>query len=311
MSLEESVSTAPVESGPSEGLYSTEDIVAKLRETKPEEPAAEPEQNTVEGQPEQPEEPQDDAPDYPMPEGWEEAMWQGMAPDVRGKVDAVMKAHAEALGAKVQEMQTMQNQHRELIDKANADAVNLLNFLREVTYADYQNIDWQALEADPETYFPLRRAFESRMNTLQQLQEQWGARAKAAEEARIRAYNEGLQSEISIVRPKIQALVGAGYNDKTFPAEMAAYLEKAGVPKQAISMMSKGYELELATKAMLYDKLMGVKAKAATKVANAPVVQSPRGFSQEDGGDVKGQRLRALRNNPRDNDALAELLKVW
>jgi hypothetical protein len=245
-----------------------------------------------------------------MPEGWEEAMWQGMAPDVRGKVDAVMKAHAEALGAKVQEMQTMQNQHRELIDKANADAVNLLNFLREVTYADYQNIDWQALEADPETYFPLRRAFEGRMNALQQLQEQWGARAKAAEEARIRAYNEGLQSEISIVRPKIQALVGAGYNDKTFPAEMAAYLEKAGVPKQAISMMSKGYELELATKAMLYDKLMGVKAKAATKVANAPVVQSPRGSSQEDGGDVKGQRLRALKNNPRSTRALAEVLKA-
>jgi hypothetical protein len=71
--------------------------------------------------PEQPEQAVSEHPEYPMPEGWEDAMWQGMAPEVRGKVDAVMKDHAKALGDKALEVQTMQTQHREVMEKANAE----------------------------------------------------------------------------------------------------------------------------------------------------------------------------------------------
>lgn len=315
MSLEESVSTAPVESSSSEGLYSTEDIVARLRESEPEAPAEQVVEDVPAEEapvPEQPEQAVSEHPEYPMPEGWEDAMWQGMAPEVRGKVDAVMKAHAKALGDKALEVQAMQAQHREVMEKANADALNLLNFMHAVTESDYQGIDWNALEtADPAASIQLRKAYEARVAAIRQMKEQWAARHREAEEARTKASNEAMKSELAAVLPRVKALVGAGYSGESFRTELSGYLEKSGVPTEAIGMMSKGYELELATKAMLYDKHLEARKAATAKLAEAPKVQSPRGSSQEDGGDVRGQRLRALRNNPRSVDAIAELLKVW
>ena len=45
-------------------------------------------------------EPEQEMSEYPMPEGWEEAMWQGATHEVRGKIDSMVKSHAEALAVK-------------------------------------------------------------------------------------------------------------------------------------------------------------------------------------------------------------------
>ena len=95
------------------------------------------------------------------------------------------------------------------------------------------------------------------------------------------------------------------------PAEaelMARVLQENGVPREAIGMMSKGYELELATKAMLYDRGLDARRAAAAKVAEAPKVQTPHGAASADGDGARLKAARAaLNKNPNSTEALAAL----
>ena len=75
-----------------------------------------------------------------------------------------------------------------------------------------------------------------------------------------------------------------------------------------ISGIGRGYMLELATKAMLYDKGLGVRQAAAAKVADAPKVQAPNGSGPADGDGARLKAARAhLNKNPNSTEALAAL----
>ena len=75
-------------------------------------------------------------------------------------------------------------------------------------------------------------------------------------------------------------------------------------------MMSRGYELELATKAMLYDNFMEAKAKASAKVAEAPKVQAPRGVKLAGEGDALARARARLDKNPNSGDAIEALFEA-
>ena len=111
------------------------------------------------------------------------------------------------------------------------------------------------------------------------------------------------------VHPEIRALVGAGFDGRTFASDMAAYMQEQGCPAEVINGLSKAYEVKLVAKAMLYDRLMARRAAAVRKVAEAPKVQEPRGAAPANTG--RAVRARALLNrNPNSTDALAALFEA-
>jgi hypothetical protein len=103
----------------------------------------------------------------------------------------------------------------------------------------------------------------------------------------------------------VRALVGAGYEGKKFAGELAQYLTSQGVPAEAVNGLSRGYELTLAAKAMLYDRLAANRAAAAKKVAEAPKVQAPAGKQGGDGGERLKKAMSVLKAHPSSTDAIA------
>lgn len=252
-----------------------------------------------------------DAPEYPMPEGWEEAMWQGATPELRGKVDSMVKAHADALAVKEKAMREAEAKHRAEVMKANSEMQNSLNIMRSVVEGEFRNVDWKELaKSDPALYVELQQQYQQRMGAIQQMQKNVAQQSEQVAQAQVAEAQAEMQTELATVLPKVKALMGAGYNGEKYRAELAQYLEKSGVPSVAINSITKGYELELATKAMLWDKQQAAREAAAAKVASAPAVQTPRGGVSDNGGDkLKNARARVERN-PNDVDAIAALFEA-
>ncbi len=301
-----------VESGDSGELYDVGDIadvfMAGEEAAMNEEPAAE-EASAEQG--EQPAESVPDVPEYPMPEGWEKAMWDGAAPELRGKVDSMVKAHAEALSAKEKAMQEAAAQHREQVMKANAEMQTSLGIMRRVVEGEFAGINWAELaKSDPALYVDLQAQYQQRMSAIQQMQKNVAAQSAQIAQMQAAEAQKAIESELASTLPRVRALVGADYTGESFRNELVAYLQKSGVPMAAVGAMSKGYELELATKAMLYDKFQSAREAAAAKVASAPAVQVPRGAAPVDGGDKLKQARARLDRNPNDLDAIAGLFEA-
>ena len=246
--------------------------------------------------------------DYPMPEGWEEAMWQALQPDVRGKVDALIKGHADAVSKHTGELEAMKAQTAQTLAKANAEAQNLLDFARQVIEGEFANVNWQELRQNPELYMQAQDLFNGRRSALNQLQAQLAANQQAAQQQAMAQAQAALASEFAATEPKLKAMMGAEYDRVKFRDGMREYLKKAGATDAEISGINRGYMLELATKAMLYDKSFEARQAAAAKVAEAPKVQSPNGSAADNGDGARLKAARAhLNKNPNSTEALAAL----
>ena len=246
--------------------------------------------------------------EVPMPEGFNADTWGKLTPDARSAVHAMAEAHAQAI---TQERQTVLNERADRDNQVNAAAALLgqaNQLIDELVKAEYAGIDWQALsEQNPSEYIRMAREVQKRTDAVQAL----GARIRQTEQAveakRAQEYQQALSAEYQTVEPKIRALIGDGYDGKTYTAEVYQYMKDAGVPDKAINSLSKGYELELVTKAMLYDKMEKARAAAAQKVAEAPKVQAPSGV-RDDTASVQKQAFAHFRKNPNSTDALAAAL---
>nr|DAE11241.1 MAG TPA: Scaffolding protein [Podoviridae sp. ctFbF42] len=259
-----------------------------------------------EGQ-EQPAAPAEPA-EVPMPEGFNADTWGKLAPDARSAVHAMAETHAQAMA---QERQTVLNERADRDNQINAAATLLgqaNQLIEAIVNAEYSGIDWQALsEQNPSEYIRLAREVQKRTDAVQALGARIRQTAQAVEAKRAQEYQQALSAEYQTVEPKIRALIGNGYDGKTYTAEVYQYMKDAGVPDKAINSLSKGYELELVTKAMLYDKMEKARAAAEKKVAEAPKVQAPSGV--KDGtASVQKQAFARFYKNPNSTDALAAAL---
>ena len=132
---------------------------------------------------------------------------------------------------------------------------------------------------------------------------------KQYEAERAQEAQKAMTAEFAQVQPEIKALIGAAFDGKTFAADMAQYMASQGCPARVINGLSKGYEVKLIAKAMLFDKMMTNRAAAAKKVAEAPKVQAPRGAVPAD--NSRAAKARALLNkNPDSTDALAAVFEA-
>ena len=250
------------------------------------------------------------SPDVPMPEGWEEAVWQGLSPNVRSAIHAREQAHAQALSHMQAEQQAVRQQQEQFAVAANAQIQQALAAMKQIVEGEYGGVDWNGLaRSDPAAYVRLQQAYAARVQAIQRIQQSVAQQVRAYESARAQEARKALEAEFAQVQPEIRALIGAGFNGKTFAADMAKYMAEQGCPEQAINGLSKGYELRLVAKAMLHDDMMSRRAAAAKKVAEAPRVQTPRGSHAGDTG--RAARARALLNNhPNSTDALAALFEA-
>ena len=309
------VSTESFDSTESEGLYGTDavDAFEVLYDggEGEEQGESEPTPAREESEPEKAAEEQEPQVEYPMPEGWEQAMWDGATVELRGKVDGMVKAHAEAMAAKEKAMQEAAAQHREQAMKANAELQTSLGIMRRVVEGEFAGIDWAGLaKSDPALYVDLQNQYQQRMGAIQQMQKNVAAQSAQIAQAQAAEAQKAMEAELAASLPRVKALVGAGYDGEKFRTELVGYLEKSGVPAEAIGMMSKGYELELATKAMLYDKSLEARKAATAKVAEAPKVQAPRGAGSVDDGDALAKARARLSRNPDSIDAQVALFEA-
>lgn len=256
------------------------------------------------GQPAAPTEPAE----VPMPEGFNADTWGKLVPDARSAVHAMAEAHAQAIA---QERQTVLNERADRDNQINAAAALLgqaNQLIEAIVNAEYSGIGWQALsEQNPSEYIRMAREVQKRTDAVQALGARIRQTAQAVEAKRAQEYQQALSAEYQTVEPKIRALIGDGYDGKAYTAEVYKYMKDAGVPDKAINGLSKGYELELVTKAMLYDKMEKARAAAAQKVAEAPKVQAPSGV-KDDTASVQKQAFVRFYKNPNSTDALAAAL---
>lgn len=315
--IDNNPSPAPAEPSP---LESVDDIVSALNEDdnaagdnsgenapKPGEQPDDAGQNGEEeeqGQQAAPAEPAE----VPMPEGFNADTWEKLAPDARSAVHAMAEAHAQAIA---QERQTVLTERADRDNQINAAAALLgqaNQLIDELAKAEYAGIDWQALsEQNPSEYIRMAREMQKRTDAVRALGARIQQTAQAVAAKRAQEYQQNLSAEYQTVEPKIRALIGDGYDGKKYTAEVYQYMKDAGIPDKAINSLSKGYELELVTKAMLYDRMSKARAAAAQKVADAPKVQAPSGV-RDDTASVQKQAFARFYKNPNSTDALAAAL---
>lgn len=252
----------------------------------------------------------EETPEIPMPEGWEDAMWQGLAPEVRSAVHAREQAHAQAIAQAQAEQQAAKQEQEKFAIAANAQIQQALATMKQIVEGEYSGVDWNSLaQSDPATYIKLQQAYNSRMGAIQRIQQGVAQQVKQYEAARAQEAHKAMAAEFATVQPEIKALIGAGFDGKTFATDMAQYMASQGCPAHVINGLSKGYEVKLIAKAMLYDKMMTNRAAAAKKVAEAPKVQAPRGAVPAD--NSRAAKARALLNkNPDSTDALAAVFEA-
>lgn len=313
---------AGAESGDPSGVYDVDSIAELLvgedgGEDAEEQAEGEGVDNEVDAAAEEPaegetgEDPQPDTvPEVPMPEGWDDTMWQGLSPDVRSAVHAREQAHAQAIAQVQAEQQAAKQQQEQFAIAANAQIQQALATMRQIVEGEYGSVDWNGLaKADPATYIQLQQAYNSRMNAIQRIQQGVAQQVKQYEAARVQDAQKEMAAEFATVQPEIKALIGAGYDGKAFAADMAQYMAEQGCPAHVINGLTRGYEVKLIAKAMLYDKMMTNRAAAAKKVAEAPKVQAPRGAAPAENG--RAAKARALLNkHPDSTDALASLFEA-
>ena len=313
---------AGAESGDPSGVYDVDSIADLLvgedgGEDAEEQAEGEGVDNEVDAAAEEPaegeagEDPQPDTvPEVPMPEGWDDTMWQGLSPDVRSAVHAREQAHAQAIAQVQAEQQAAKQQQEQFAIAANAQIQQALATMRQIVEGEYGSVDWNGLaKADPATYIRLQQAYNARMGAIQRVQQGVAQQVKQYEAERAAEAQKSMAAEFATVQPEIKALMGAGFDGKAFAADMAQYMASQGCPAQVINGLSKGYEVKLIAKAMLYDKLMTQRAAAAKKVAEAPKVQAPRGAVPAD--TSRAAKARALlHKNPNSTDALAALFEA-
>lgn len=318
--MEENVAAeVPVEE-PAGALYDADEIAdAFLAAGKDDAPAAEPEpaqDAPAEAQADAPAESADadapaEAPEPVMPEGWEEALWQAATPEMRAKVAEQAQAHAAAIAAEKKAMADLKARQEAFAVQANAQLQQALTTMQQVIEGEFRQVDWNGLAAsDPASYVQLQRMYADRMNAVQQIQQGIARQVQAMQQQRAQEEAQRLHTEFDQVLPEIKAMVGAGFEGQKFAADVAGYMQKVGFPPEAINGISRGHELKTVVKAMLYDKLASQRAKAATKVAEAPKVTAPRGSAKDSAGNDRLKKaMSILSKNPNSTDAIAAVFE--
>lgn len=250
--------------------------------------------------------------DVPMPEGWEDAQWQTLSPDLRKTVNAREQAHAQALADERRQSAEARQNRDAYLGRANQILESAKRLVGQVMEGEFAGVDWNQLaQQDPATYGVLRQQYDARMQAVQAIQQEIARTEQTYRQQRQMESAGAMRNELSMVEPRLKAMFGASWNAQQFSRDAAAYLQKQGFSQQAINGITRGCELELVAKAMAWDKAAGARDAARQKLAEAPAVQTPRGSAQRDEAGAAYQRAKKiLHSNPRSTEALADVFSA-
>lgn len=277
----------------------------KEPEQAPESEGTEPETSDPDPDQEQPE-----TESVTVPEGWDEAVYRAMPPEARSAVEQREQAHAEAVRQHIASVQKAQAEQAEYEQRVANELQIALQAANLIVNAEFDGVNWLELQrTDPAQFLALDAERKQRMAAIQQLQ----AKAQAAEMYRQKKEAERnhvqLKAEFDAALPKVRKLVGEGFEGKAFRSELCEYMTSCGISPEVQGMLSKGYELEIITKAMLYDKQLTTAAAAAKKVAEAPVVHVNNKTNRDNGNERFSKARAVLKTNPNSTDALAAVFE--
>jgi hypothetical protein len=199
-----------------------------------------------------------------------------LPPDLQEVVAAREKERESFANTKAQEAAQARKEREELLTFATQEVTKTLRMAQDAIEGEFAGIDWTTLQAsDPTTFLQLDAMRKQRLEKIMGLQQQ--REALSAEQERVNAAQAqaALQEEAAKVLPVLKELVGESFTPAQFQKDVGTFLETSGVPKELIGKIQTGWELTIATKAMLFDKMQAAKTRAAQKVASAPRVQKP------------------------------------
>ena len=254
---------------------------------------------------------EEDLPEVPMPEGFDAEAWGALPGGVKSAIHEREQAHAAALAKAADEQKAVKAEQEKFAIAANAQIQQALATMKQIVEGEYGSVDWNSLaQSDPSTYIRMQQAYNARMGAIQNIQKSVAQEVQKYEAARLEQARKDMAAEFAGVHPEIKALMGAGFEGKSFAADMAKYMQEQGCPPEVIGGLSKGYEVKMIAKAMLYDRMQAQRAAAAKKVAEAPKVQKPHGAASAE-NDGRAQKARAMLNkNPNSVDALAAVFEA-
>jgi hypothetical protein len=252
----------------------------------------------------------DDIGDVAAPEGWSDAAkgeWANLPDTLRAEITQREAAYGEALAREAQNTAAALQRGDKYIQDGSRVLQEAMTAAKLAIEADFAGIDWNKLQmTDPATYLQLDAQLKQRRSDVSRLVEAHNAFQQQQMANFQQHVAAQINSETANVLPKIKAIVGAAYEPKAFVKDVTAYLQGIGAPDDHINNISHGYMLEMATKAMLYDKQASAREAALKKVAAAPKVQTARGrpVTGKQGPDVAGA-LKIIETGGSSNDNVA------
>ncbi len=246
-----------------------------------------------------------------MPQGWEEADWKALPAAAQTRIAQSEQAHAAALSREIEARQAMAAEKERFTADVNREVSLALSTMQQIVEGEFSQIDWKQLaETDPKTYVQLQQAYDARMASIRQIQQNLGVRVQQMQQERAAAAERAMHAERDKVLPELAAMFGSGFDGRKFGEAARNYLRAQGVPETAVAAMSQGYEVKMVAKAMLYDYQAAQRAKAQQKVAEAPRVSSAGKTAPADGSARLKKALARLNSHPRSTDAIADIFEM-
>lgn len=265
---------------------------------------------------ETPSQAQPEAPEVMAPASWkpeEKALFASLPPDVRAALSRRETEREQFVNLKAQEAATERQERMKLEGAMRQNLGPALQAAQLAYEADFSGIDWQGLQREnPAAYQELSAQRAERLQRIETVRQQVQALGQQDAQRRQAAMQEHLQTEFTAMQPAIADLMGqADYDRTAYRNDMSAYMKAQGAPDGHINGMTHGYQLVLATKAMLYDKQQQARKAAAEKVASAPKVQPPKARNQQhnQGPDVNAAKER-IRKGGSSTENIADALKL-
>ena len=180
--------------------------------------------------------------------------------------------------------------------------LNDAELLLKIEVEDLSSAENQELkEIDPTAYYEKREAIEAKKGKLEALK-------KEINQANQKKQQQFLNREIELVYQSIPEWL----DQDTFEADSKAMSDMytaMGIPESLLNSRNTHFDVIVARKAALYDKLMSAKPESK-KITPKPKAASPSASKPSDGGEVVKMARKKLSQTGKMNDAAAAIKQL-
>lgn len=259
------------------------------------------------------EEDQQDAAPVAPPASWpkEDAdLFAKLPPQIQTRLAAREQQREQFVNQKAQETAAAKGEVQQFAAWAQNELSGAIQAAKVAIEGEFAGIDWQKLKVDnPMLYTQLEGMREQRVQGLQAVLQEQARLQHVTQQKAAQEHEAHLHAAKETAVPILTELLGGTLDNAVIGRDLPAYLVSNGVPQDRLGLMSEPWELVIATKAMLYDKMTKNKTAAAGKIKDAPTVQRSKGRPSHNEG--KGNNVRAavgkLEKSGSIDDAVAAL----